>query len=130
MSKLRIVVSLLILAVVLGCAGRSHSHDGFRTSAAIKVHADASVDQDTVMLQARTNGAATPISWTADTGRHLMIEWEDPGQKCIVGKSCKDNKCSAVTNTALAARTECRYKVWLDNTVAHDPIVVVDNCCP
>ena len=131
MSRFRLVVSLLVLAILVSCAAfHRHPTTGLRTAAAIAVRGDGSVDQDTITLQARNSGAACPISWKADVGNKLMIEWEDPGQKCIVGKVCKDNVCTAQTNAALSARTECRYKVWINSTVAKDPIVVVENCCP
>lgn len=129
MSKIRLVVSLLVLAIVIGCAAR-HPTSGFLNAGAVKVRLDGSVDQDTIYLNARDHGRPIPITWTAPAGHTLMIEWKDPGQKCIVAKKCNgDNTCSGQTNMALSSRTQCEYKVWLDNTLAKDPIVVVDNCC-
>lgn len=137
MSKFRLVVSLVIIAMFIGCAATQRNPImRSRTAASIAVRVDGSVDQETVTLQAR-NGKASSLTaipsqivWVAETGNTLMIEWEDRAQKCVVATHCSDNVCSGLTNTALSTRTECRYRIVVNNTAAHDPIVIVDGCCP
>ena len=135
---IRLVLSLVTLLLLATCATYDHMNRIVRssTSATVVVRHDGTVDQDTVELQARngltTSGTPVPaqLLWVAENSADtLMIELIDHG--CFSAKSCSGPTCTAVTNTGIHGKNmQCQYKVWLNNTSAHDPIVIVDDCCP
>ena len=134
MSKSRLLMSLAIALLVIGCksSDRHHNMNG-KTSANINVHAiDATTDQEIVELQARAGeGVASPIHWkTDDPGATLNIQF-DAGQQCVVDLACSGSQCSAKTNVDYrgSAPLRCHYRTVV-GTVAHDPVIIIDNCCP
>jgi len=58
-----------------------------------------------------------------------MIEFLDPRQDCVRGKHCEGSECHAVTHVK-STGSRCEYKVWINNTAAKDPVIIVENCCP
>jgi hypothetical protein len=108
-----------------------------KSSGVVVVHAiDASVDDVALRVNARNgtaaNGQPIPaqVLWTADDPMAtLMIEFVDPRQDCVRGKHCDRGECHAVTNVK-STGSRCEYKVWINNTAAKDPVVIIENCCP
>jgi hypothetical protein len=142
MSKSRLLISLSLAALILGCTTSGGGNNRImraKTSAVVIIHAvDASVDQDTIEIQARNGtsgktGVPSTIVWTADDpAATLSIEFPDRAQKCVRGLHCSGNSCTAFSNVDFndAAAVQCRYKTTLNGAVTHDPIVIIDNCCP
>jgi len=139
MSKSRLLVTLTITALIAGCASsdRHHRNMGGKTAADINVHAiDATTDQEIVELQARagvsgTTSVPSTVHWkTDDPGATLNIQF-DPGQQCVVELMCAKNECSAKTNVDYhgSAPLRCHYRTVV-GAVAHDPVIIIDNCCP
>ena len=141
MSKSRLLVSLVTVALIVGCVSGGSSNRIMRakTSGVVIVHKDATADQETVEIQARngmsgTTGVPSTIVWTEeDSNATLSIEFADRDQKCVRGLHCSGNNCTAFSNVDFreSAPAQCRYKTSLNNgAVTHDPIVIIDNCCP
>ena len=139
MTKSRLLISLAIAAIIAACALYDHHHRSAsaKTSADIKVHAvDASTDQEIVRVQARslsgTTAVPSTLHWkTDDPAATLNIEF-DAGQQCVVDLACSGSECSAKTNVNYKNRggsLRCHYKTSV-GSVTHDPIVIVDDCCP
>lgn len=134
----RLVIFSGAFALLAGCT--STSRNGIvrsKSSAVIVVHAtDGSVDDPAVAVNARNgttpNGQPIPaqVLWTADDPTaKLMIEFLDPRQDCVRGKHCDGAECHAVTNVR-STGGRCEYKVWINNSAAKDPVVIIENCCP
>jgi hypothetical protein len=134
----RHLLILITAALLFACSSSSRNVIvRSKSSAVVVVHAaDASVDDVAVRVHARNgtapNGQPIPaqVLWTADDPTaKLMIEFVDPRQDCVRGKHCDGSECHAVTNVR-STGSRCEYKVWINNTAAKDPVIVVDNCCP
>ena len=142
MSITRRILMTGFVAAALACASSDHHHgrqpiSSSSSSATVVVHAaDASVDTAVVRVNARNgktpSGVAIPsqIMWSADDATaKLMIELVDAKQNCIIGKHCTGSVCQALTNVN-STGDRCEYKVWINSTVAKDPVVIIENCCP
>ena len=138
MSKSRLLVTLTIIALIAGCASYDHHHNrssGAKTSADIRVHAiDATTDQETVEVQARNGTLPSTLHWkTDDPAKTLSIEFTDSGQQCVTDLSCVKDACTANSNVNFhgSAPLRCHYRTSLNGgAVTHDPVIIIDNCCP
>lgn len=131
MSKSRLLVTLTVAALVAACASHSLNPRVPKTSANIKVHNDASTDQEVIEVQARNGAVPSTLSWTTDDPTALLrIEFTDAAQPCVVDVMCSGNHCTASSNVKFHGRSaRCHYRTSVGAST-HDPIVIIDDCCP
>jgi hypothetical protein len=122
--------------LLFDCASTPNHITRSKSSAVVVVNAlRGLVDDVAVTINARNGktGAVpipSPIVWVVDDPTAtLMIEFLDPHQDCVRGKHCEGPECHAVTNVN-STGSRCEYKVWINNSAAKDPVVIVENCCP
>jgi len=133
MNKFRLLILILAAASIVACASNDkHQHSGMRTSAQIKVHNDATTDQETIEIQARNGTAPSMLKWTSDDPSAILkVEFTEAGQPCVVDLMCSGGVCTAASNVNFRGATSarCHYRTSV-GTATHDPIVIIDNCCP
>src|SRR5437868_4146625 len=104
MSRSRVALFVLIIALVVACASMNNNQiNRSKTSATVIVSASGTVDQESVEICARNGmtpgGTPVPahILWIADRSQTLSIDFPDRGQNCIRGLHCSGNSCEAIT---------------------------------
>jgi hypothetical protein len=134
MKTSRLLISLLGAAALMAACASHYHHHMATTSALITVRSDATTNSETTRIQARNGAEPSKLQWNAaDASATLSIDFDDPAQKCVRGLRCSGATCNAVSNVDFHESTpaQCHYRTSLNGgAVTHDPIIIIDNCCP